>query len=207
MSVTKELVAGAARSLWVNLVGPEDGLQEKLKYGFGAAIAYSEAMTRLGGNFFGVTPSGFAILCQFRWRIAEAAQYLFMVHGAEPGFLIGARPAQIDDAYAAARAATKRDSSVADAAQWLYMNRELVSYEKLSSWPSVVILRAAEACRGWDAQFDPSDYKNYSLSDLRRAYDMGFGNSGEGWNQEIHPDFLGKESYQAERNEALRSIK
>lgn len=32
------------------------------------------------------------------------------------------------------------------------------------------------------------DDKKYSLSDLRRAYDMGFGNSSEGWNQEIHPD-------------------
>lgn len=98
------------------------------------------------------------------------------------------------------------DNPAADAAQWLWLNRRCGDYQNLSTWPSDVILRIAKACREWDAQPDTPEDKNYSLSDLRRAYDMGFAASGEGWNQEIHPDYLDKENYQAERLEALREF-
>lgn len=57
----------------------------------------------------------------------------------------------------------------------------------------------------WDAA-NP-DIKKYSLSDLQRAYDLGFGASGEGGSAEIHPDFVDHEDYQQQRLEALRGFK
>lgn len=102
---------------------------------------------------------------------------------------------------------SERDSSVADAAQWLYLNRKMVTSERLYHWPDSQILRSAKICKKWDANPDPQEEKKYSLSDLGRAYDLGFSASGEGWNQEIHPDYRDKENYQAERSEALREFK
>ena len=207
MSVMKEVVAGAARSLWMDLVGPEDGLQEKLNGAFGATIVYSEAMQKLGDRFAGLSPAGFAVLSQQRWRAAEAAKYLFTIHGTDSGWLAGSRAGQIIDVFEKVRGAVPRDSSVADAALWLYHNRG-ARLQTLAFKSGAIILQIYLACKSSDDARARTawDERKYSLSDLRRAYDMGFGNSSEGWNQEIHPDYLDKENYQAERHEALREF-
>lgn len=101
---------------------------------------------------------------------------------------------------------SERDSSVADAAQWLWMNREAASVAWCARVDSDYILKASKLARSYSERLDVKE-KKYSLSDLGRAYDLGFSASGEGWNQEIHPDYLDKENYQAERSEALREFK
>lgn len=85
---------------------------------------------------------------------------------------------------------------VADAAQWLWLNRECCSLAWLILADSDYIKRAHNIAKTYSERLE---VKKYSLSDLQRAYDLGFGTSGEGWNQEIHPDYVDKENYQAER--------
>lgn len=173
---------------------------------------------------------GFAMLSTQRRAVADAAQLLVVSRGATSGWLYCARPGQIVECARHADNADRniagfreqhgyrviaapgstlldRDSAVADSAQWLFLNRAAVGSDFLERTESEKILRVCEIPKRWDAAPCPFEEKKYSLSDLRRAYDMGFGNSAEGWNQEIHPDYADNENYQQERLEALRELK
>lgn len=174
MSAMKEMIAGAARSLWVDLIGPQEGLQEKLNGAYGGSIIFSEAMRKLGDRFAGLTPAGFEVLSQQRWRAAEAAQYLFMTHGTDSGWLIGSRAGQVIDAFEGVRLALTRDSSVADAAQWLHMNRLHCKPGYLFSLDSESIIRVFKIASDFDAlKGARHEDKKYSLSDLQAAYAVG----------------------------------
>lgn len=64
----------------------------------------------------------------------------------------------------------ERATQVADSAQWLWLNREAASVAWLMSRDADQIERACGMARKYSERLEE---KKYSLSDLRRAYDMG----------------------------------
>lgn len=166
-------------------------------------------------------------MSRFRELVADAALHLHNSRGASQEWLSMSRPENILERSALVRSLSCAvdvclpvlgsairmgdqvigyvggESPVADAAQWLWLNREAASADWLARTDSDHIVRTCKLARTYSERLED---KKYSLSDLRRAYDMGFAASGEGWNQEIHPDYLDNENYQAERLEALREF-
>lgn len=166
-------------------------------------------------------------MSRFRELVADAALHLHNSRGSSQEWLSMSRPENILERSALVRSLSRTvgvcapalgsairlddqvigyfggENPVADAAQWLWLNREAASSDWLARMDSDYIVRACKLARTYSERLE---YKNYSLSDLRRAYDMGFAASGEGWNQEIHPDYLDNENYQAERLEALGEL-
>lgn len=229
MSISKETirnhVAGAARWLWLEH-GEES--RDLIMSTWGSYICYTQAINYLGQRMDACEYQAF---CRMRRVCAEAAYALWCSRrNVSEAWLKLTKPENIiDRAKLAAMLDSgedyksyreqhgsrviaapgwsldeSRDSAVADAAQWLYLNRNCSS-RKIHEWDSEFILRAYSIAKAHDERF--VEHKKYSLSDLQRAYDMGFGASGEGWNQEIHPDYINEETYQAERLEALREFK
>lgn len=121
-------------------------------------------------------------------RVADAAWWLFQHCGSRIQSLRPWSGKLIIEVYernlADAKDRNERRSEVADAAQWLFLNRNCAS-GKVAGWDREFILRAYAIARGHDEMFE--EEKKYSLSDLRRAYDMGHaqGSLGEnGFNNE-----------------------
>lgn len=95
--------------------------------------------------------------------------------------------------------AVSRKTEVADAAQWLFLNRTTVGSDFLAITEPEKILRVCEIAKRWDAAPCPLEEKKYSLSDLCRAYDEGF--CAAGMSQ------FDSEDYKSQRHEALREFK
>lgn len=204
MSAIKTAVAGAARSLWMEHIGPSISLEHLLYSEPGARIVWKQARLALGSP---ISLQEFVMFTMSRWALADAAQSLATNCGIEQEWLATATPGKIIGAYEGSllRLELANRALVADAAQWLHLNRDRVTEAWLHSKDGETIRRVRSIAQSYSERL-PLQVKKYSLSDLRKAYDMGFGASGEGWNGEIYREYLENENYLNDRVEALKEF-